>query len=49
MFRTLAQSFDDPQIKEELLNFADRCDRLAVNMARPISDRLAQPISGKPN
>ena len=46
--RALAASFDLPQIKEELLFLAERSDRLATNIARHISDRLQQPISGKP-
>jgi len=46
--RSLVDSFSLPQIKEELLFLAERCDRLAAIMAREISDRRAQPISGKP-
>jgi hypothetical protein len=48
VLRRLVDSFDSPQIKEELLFLADRCDRLAGNMAHQISDRLTQPISGNP-
>ena len=44
--RALAESFDAPQTKEELLLLAERCDRLALKVAREISDRLQQPISG---
>jgi hypothetical protein len=45
VLRTLAESFDVPSIKEDLLNLAERCDRLAINMARQISDQLERPIS----
>jgi len=40
LLRTLAQSFESPQIKEDLRLLAERCDKLAVGAAREISDRL---------
>ena len=48
VFRNLVERVTSPQFKEELLFLAERCDRLADNMAREISDRLTQPISSKP-
>jgi hypothetical protein len=48
VFRSLVVRVELPQFKEELLFLAERCERLAGNMARQISDRLVQPISGKP-
>jgi hypothetical protein len=44
--RQMAESFDNPQTKEDLLNLATRCDQLATRIAREISERLQQPISG---
>jgi hypothetical protein len=46
--RALTESFESPQIKEELLFLAERCDRLAVLMTDEIFDRRSRPISGKP-
>ena len=45
--RSLAESFDLPQIKEELLFLAERCDRLAVLIVRELWDRMGRPIGGK--
>ena len=45
--RSLAESFDLPQIKEELLFLAERCDRLAVLITRELWERMRQPIGGK--
>ena len=45
--RSLAEIFELPQIKEELLFLAERCDRLAVLIARELWERANQPISGK--
>ncbi len=47
MLRTLADSFDAPEIKADLLALADRCDQLAARVARQISDRLQEPIAAK--
>ena len=47
--RALTESFERPQIKEELLFLAERCERLAVLMTHEIFDRRSQPISGKPH
>ena len=43
----LAGSVTEPSIKEDLVILANRCDQLAVRMARQISDRMQQPIDGK--
>ncbi len=43
--RKLAESFDMPDIKEELLNLARRCDLLAIRVAREVSDQLPRPIT----
>jgi hypothetical protein len=48
VLRTLAASFDMPQIKQDLLNLAERCEHMAEQIAREISSRLAQPMSGRP-
>lgn len=48
VLRTLAASFDVPQIKEDLLELAERCDQLAVGIGHYIAERMAQPISGGP-
>ncbi len=47
VLRDLSKSFELPQIKEELLFLAERCDRLAAIMVRETWERLQQPISGK--
>jgi hypothetical protein len=49
VLRTLAASFDMPQIKLDLLNLAERCEQMAEKVAREISVRPAQPISGRPS
>jgi len=46
--RALTESFESPQIKEELLFLSQRCERLAVLMTHEIFDRRSQPISAKP-
>jgi len=46
--RALTESFESPQIREELLFLAERCERLAVLMTGEIFDCRSQPISGKP-
>ncbi|HLJ22230.1 MAG TPA: hypothetical protein VKU84_18625 [Stellaceae bacterium] len=43
--RRLADSFDIPQIKEDLLNLAERCDRLAARVARELQEERARPIA----
>jgi hypothetical protein len=47
LLRKMAESFDDPTMKSDLLNLAEQCDRLAAAAARKISDRLQQPINEK--
>jgi hypothetical protein len=41
----LAESFDAPQIKEDLLNLAERCDLLATRVARELAEEGARPIA----
>ncbi len=45
LLRRLAESFELPQIKEDLLNLAARCDELAANVARALAEERARPIS----
>jgi len=49
VLRSLAASFDDPTIRADLLNLADRCEQMAAAAARFISDRMQQPINQKPS
>ena len=43
--RRLAESFDSPQMKEDLLNLAERCDLLAARVARELAEERARPIA----
>ena len=45
LLRRLADSFETPQIKEDLLNLAARCDQLAASVARLLADERARPIA----
>jgi len=45
LLRRLADSFEVPQIKEDLLNLAARCDQLAANVARALAEERSRPIS----
>lgn len=45
LLRRLAESFEAPQIKEDLLNLATRCDQLAARVARMLADEQARPIA----
>ena len=44
LLRRLAESFELPQIKEDLLNLAARCDQLAAHVARVLAEERARPI-----
>jgi hypothetical protein len=45
LLRRLAESFELPQIKEDLLHLAARCDELAGNVARALAEERARPIA----
>lgn len=45
MMRRLAESFDIPQIREEIMRLAERCDELAAKVAREISEQQSRPIA----
>ncbi len=45
LLRRLAESFEMPQIKEDLLNLAERCDQLAASVARLLAEERARPIA----
>jgi len=45
LLRRLAESFELPQIKEDLLHLAARCDELAANVARALADERSRPVA----
>ena len=48
IMRRLADSFDVPAIRAALLDLAQRCEEMAVEMAAEIS-RLRTPTKGPPS
>ena len=45
LLRRLAMSFQSPQIKEDLLSLAERCDRLAAKFTRGLSEQQLRPVT----
>jgi hypothetical protein len=45
ILRTLTQSFDSPTIRADLLVLAKRCEELAGEASREITERKAQAVS----
>ena len=45
LMRRLAESFDIPQIKEELQRLAERCDQLAAKVTREVAEQRSRPIA----
>lgn len=45
LLRRLADSFEVPQIKEDLMHLAARCDELAAKVARMLAEEQARPIA----
>ena len=45
LLRRLAVSFESPQIKEDLLGLAERCDRLAADLSRGLADQQMRPVT----
>ena len=45
ILRSLAKSFDAPLLRADLLVLAKRCEELADEAVREISERRAQPTS----
>ena len=46
ILRALAQSFESPALRENLLYVAKRCEDLAAQAEREKTDDKARPISG---
>ena len=45
LLRRLADSFEMPRIKEDLLNLAERCDQLAAKAARELAEQGSRPLA----
>jgi hypothetical protein len=45
LLRRLAMSFDSPQIKQDLLGLAERCDRLAAKSSRGLAEQQMRPVA----
>ena len=45
LLRRLAMSFQSPQIKEDLLSLAARCDRLAAKFTRGLAEQQLRPVA----
>jgi hypothetical protein len=45
ILRTLAQSFESPVLRADLFVLAKRCEKLAGEAQREITERKAQPIN----
>ena len=45
LLRRLAMSFQSPQIKEDLLSLAERCDRLAAKFTRGLAEQQLRPVA----
>jgi hypothetical protein len=45
LLRRMATSFDSPQIKQDLLNLAERCERLAAEFSRELAGRQTRPVA----
>jgi hypothetical protein len=45
LLRRLAMSFQSPQIKEDLLSLAERCDRLAAKFSRGLAEQQMRPVA----
>lgn len=39
LLRNLAESFEIPEIRQDLFNLADRCERLAATVERELAER----------
>ena len=39
LLRNLAESFEVPEIRQDLFNLADRCERLAATVERKLAER----------
>jgi hypothetical protein len=46
LIRSLARSFDTPELRTGLLVLANRCEELADEAQGEITERKARPISG---
>jgi hypothetical protein len=44
VMRALARSFESPALRSELMSLATRCEELAGEAAREISERQSRPI-----
>ena len=49
VMRALARSFDSPVLRDELLVLAKRCEELADEAARQVSERQSKPIDRRPS
>jgi hypothetical protein len=49
VMRALAQTFDSPALRSELMVLAKRCEELAGEAAREISQRQSRPIGRIPS
>jgi hypothetical protein len=45
LLHRLAASFDSPQIKEDLLRLAGRCDRLAADILQQLDAQQMRPVA----
>jgi hypothetical protein len=49
VMRALAKTFDSPALRSELMVIAKRCEELAGEAAREISERQSRPIGRVPS
>jgi hypothetical protein len=45
LLRKLAESFEMPEIRQDLSKLADRCEQLAAKLTRELGERRIRPIS----
>jgi hypothetical protein len=43
LMRRLAESFDGEQIRQDLLNLAEKCEALAASVARKLDEKHKSP------
>ena len=46
LLRNLAESFEMPEIRQDLFRLADRCEQLAAKLTRELAERRIRPPGG---
>jgi hypothetical protein len=49
LLRKLAESFELPEIRQDLFNLADRCEQLAASVSHELAQRREHPTTGGMN